>query len=270
MTSRPAWPHLSFLHDELPDCASPIVSASAVAPDVQGIHGTGFFARRRRNFMFITARHCLGDAVNEVESCVGQLRIPFVKNGAKTREEDFLSFDAVFHLPNHNSDVPGKFVDVSILPINVDPESDEEKVLEQRSVVLPPRGNWLTKVQHAMLALDYLTYGIRVVACGYPLDGTQTEIDMAGTVVNQLVTVFGQLQPGIFPDTMTMAQITWEHDMNGFSGSPVFLMLSDEYGTHYALAGVLCRGGNQQGQFIRIGEFLPSYFECMAREGLIR
>ncbi len=270
MTNRPVWPHLSFLHDELPDCASPIVSVSAVVPDLQGIHGTGFLARRKRNFMFITARHCLGNTLGEVESCVGQLRIPFVKDGAKTGEEDFLPFDGVFHLPNNNKDVPGEFVDISILPIDVDPDSDEAKVLEQRSVVLPPSGNWLTVFQHAMLELDYLTHGIRVVACGYPLDGTQTEIDLAGTVVNQLVTVVGHLQPGIFPDTMTMAQITWDHDMNGFSGSPVFLMLSDELGTHYALAGVLCRGGNQQGQFIRVGEFVPPYFACMAREGLIR
>jgi hypothetical protein len=67
------------------------------------------------------------------------------------------------------------------------------------------------------------------------------------------------LRPGIIPDSMTMSDITWDGDMDGFSGSPVFLVFADQDGPRYALVGVLTRGGNQRGQFIRVGEFIQPY-----------
>jgi hypothetical protein len=258
------WANLSFLHAALPDCASPVVSVNDVVPEFQGIHGTGFFARRDRHLMFITARHCLGRTLTEVEGCVGLLRIPYTMDGLKSSEADFVPFDSVFHLPHTHEDIPGEFIDVAVLPIEVTPGSPEEQSLWQRAVLLPPTGNWLNEFQRAMIQLDGLTHGIRLIACGYPLDGTQTEIDSEGTVANQQVIIAGSLQAGILPDSMTMADITWDRDMGGFSGSPVFLAFVDEQGPHYALVGVLTRAGNQRGQFIRVGEFINPYFAYLA------
>lgn len=257
------WPNTSFLHATLPDCASPVVSVSDVVPEFQGIHGTGFFARRGQHLMFITARHCLGRTVQEVNKCVGQLRIPYSMDGTKSSEADFVPFDCVFHLPHEHEDIPGEFIDVAVLPIELTPDSPEEQMLLKRAALLPPTGNWLNAFQYAMLQLDCLTHGIRLIACGFPLGGTQTEVDAEGTVVNQQVTIGGTLQPGTLPDSMTMTDMTWEGDMNGFSGSPVFLNFTDEHGPHYALVGVLTRAGNQKGQFIRVGEFIQHYFACL-------
>jgi hypothetical protein len=247
----------------LPDCASPVVSANELAPEHLGIHGTGFFARRDQHLMFITARHCLGRTVQEVEKCVGLLRIPYGMDGIKSSEADFVPFDCVFHLRHGHEDIPGEFIDVAVLSIELAPDSPEEQMLLKRAALLPPTGNWLNAFQHAMIQFDWLTHGIRLIACGYPLDGTQTEVDSEGTVVNQQVTIGGTLQPGILADSMTMADITWDGDMNGFSGSPVFLNFADERGSHFALVGVLTRAGNQQGQFIRVGEFIQPYLACL-------
>jgi hypothetical protein len=252
-------PNRSFLHAKLPDCTSPVVSVSELAPEYQGIHGTGFFARRDQHLVFITARHCLGKTVQEVEKCVGLLRIPYSMDGEKRSEADFVPFDSVFHLPHRHEEIPGEFIDVAVLPIDLLPGSHEEQMLWKRAVLLPPTGNWLNEYQRAMIQLDGLTHGIRLVACGYPREGTQTEIDSEGNVVNQQVIIAGSLQPGIIPDSMTMSDITWDGDMDGFSGSPVFLVFADEDGPRYALVGVLTRAGNQRGQFIRVGEFIQPY-----------
>lgn len=260
------WPNPPFLHTKLPDCSSPIVSVSEEAPEYQGIHGTGFFARRDQHLMFITARHCLGTAIQEVEKCVGLLRIPYSMDGVKRSEADFVPFDSVFHLPHSNEEIPGEFIDVAVLPIDLPSGSHEEQTLWRRAVLLPPTGNWLNwlnEYQRAVIKLDERRDGIRLVACGYPREGSQTQIDSEGNVVNQQVIIAGRLRPGIVPDSMTMSDINWDGDMNGFSGSPVFWVFADHDGPRYALVGVLTRAGNQRGQFIRVGEFIQPYLACV-------
>jgi hypothetical protein len=46
--------------------------------------------------------------------------------------------------------------------------------------------------------------------------------------------------------------VSWDGDLNGFSGSPVILEFKSEDGRNYALAGMLVSGGAKKAQFIRI------------------
>jgi V8-like Glu-specific endopeptidase len=255
---------IALLHSGLPDCASPIVSHADGHPDILGMHGTGFFARKGNAVIFITARHCLGSGNEEdLSEAASRLRIPYILNGVKKSDRDFIEFDSVYSFEHQSSDIPGSFVDFVILTITVKPGTWQDKRLRSRAAKLPPTGNWLDEFARTRISQQaFLNRGIiQLVTVGYPRYGTQTEIDDLGDVVTQSVVACGTLGPGVYPHTMTMTDITWQNDLNGFSGSPVFLSYRSENGIQCALAGVLVAGGNRQAQFIRINQITGSTFD---------
>ncbi|BCQ25017.1 hypothetical protein NK8_31940 [Caballeronia sp. NK8] len=254
---------ISPLHSGIPDCVTPIISHADGHPDILGVHGTGFLARKGNSVIFITARHCLMSGNEEdVPETASRLCIPYILNGIKRSKRDFLEFDLTYTFRHESIDIPGSFVDFVILTITVKPGTWQEKRLRSRAVKLPPTGNWLDDFTRTRISRQAFLNGgiIQLVTVGYPRYGTQTEIDDLGGVVTQSVVACGTLRPGVYPHTMTMADITWQNGLNGFSGSPVFLSYRSEDGIQFALAGMLVTGGNRQAQFIRISQITGSTF----------
>ena len=255
---------ISFLHSGLPDCISPIVSHADGYPDVVGVHGTGFFARKGNSVIFITARHCLtNNNEDDLSDIASRLRVPYVLDGFKNSKDDFVSFDSIYSFRHQSIDIPGIFVDFVILTIIAERGTWQDKRLRSRAVKLPPTGNWLDEFARARIVEQAFLNGGRIpmVTIGYPHVGTQTEISVEGGIVTQSVVASGVLRSGAYPHTMSMADITWQHDLNGFSGSPVFLVFRNEDGIQYALAGMLIVGGNHRAQFIRISQITGSTFD---------
>lgn len=100
--------------------------------------------------------------------------------------------------------------------------------------------------------------GPKFVVIGYPKFGTSSEIsypEKAGEsldIKTQAAKFHGYLADGFYPDRFKLTGITWKHDLNGFSGSPVFVAFKNENGPQYGLAGMLVTGGNGMAQFIKI------------------
>jgi hypothetical protein len=254
----------SFVHSGLPDCSSPIVSHPDGHPDILGVHGTGFFARKGNSVIFITARHCLTNGNDEaLLEATSRLRIPYHLHGLKTSQNDFVQFDTVYSFSHELDEIPGVYVDFVVLTITVQPRTWQDKRLRSRAVKLPPTGNWLENFAHLAAALPGLVNhgNVQLVTIGYLQEGTLTEISEAGQISTQSAKAIGTLRRGVYPHTMTMADITWQSNLNGFSGSPVFFAYRSKDGIQCALAGILVTGGNRQGQFIRISEITASRFD---------
>ncbi|MBK3778727.1 hypothetical protein G3A43_00520 [Paraburkholderia aspalathi] len=216
--------------------------------------------------IFITARHCLtrdNQDDDDLLEAASRLRVPYVLHGGKKSERDFLQFDSVYSFEHQSIDIPGTFVDFVILTIAVKPGTWQDKCLRSRAAKLPPTGNWLDEFARTRISQQTFLNGgiIQLVTVGYPQNGTQTEISAPGEVVTQSAVACGSLGPGVYPHTMTMADITWQDGLNGFSGSPVFLSYRNEDGIQFALVGMLITGGNRQGQFIRISQITGSTFD---------
>lgn len=247
---------ISFLHSGIPRCASPIVSYAEEFPEYLGIHGTGFFARKRDRLVFITARHCLSNAQDEKEvaDIAARLQVPYTLDGIK-QPTDYVKFTQAQSYRHVSDDLPGQFLDVLILSIEVKKESKQDKHLRSRSVKLPPNGQWLEKFSTSSLIQDAFQENAKLplMVTGYPHNGTATRISDNSEVVSQLVQVSGNMRPGAYLHTLSMRDITWGYDLNGFSGAPVFIRFKNEHGHQYALVGMLITGGNRQAQLIRVG-----------------
>lgn len=254
---------IPFLHSGIPDCTSPVVSYAEGYPEYPGIHGTGFFARKGNFVIFITARHCLvNNNADDVRSVASRLQVPYALEGYKSSRKDYVEFDGVYSFSHQSAEIPGKYADFVILTIKIRPGSWQDKHLRSRAAKLPPTGNWLDDYCRAQITEQFVLNGgnIPMLILGYPHEGTSTEVSTERGIFTQRVIASGMLRPGVYPYTMSLVNITWSHDLNGFSGSPVFLVFRDMHGPQYALAGMIVLGGNRQAQFIRISQILGSTF----------
>lgn len=256
---------ISFVHSGVPDCTSPIVSYHRDYPEYVGIHGTGFFARKLNTVVFITARHCLTrDHQADIADLASRLLIPYERHGTKLTRDDYVEFSDVYSFHHSNPDIPGEYVDLIILRANVIDKSKQHKRLMARAVKLPPSGNWFDEFTRNSLVEEAFLNGGRIplLVIGYPLDQTATEVTAEKVIQVQRVFTSGYLKPGFYPHTMGINDIVWEHDLNGFSGSPVFIQFRNRKGTpQQVLVGMIVTGGNNQAQFIRISQIALSQFD---------
>lgn len=251
---------ISFVHPEYPaDCVSPNLMSVEGIEEFPGFGGTGFFGRRGNEVFYVTARHCLTKQRDiDIASLAARLHIPYTLTASTHTTDDYVQFDDVISLKHDSEDIPGQFVDVLVMTIHRSASGSHYEKLLTRAVKLPPIGGWLDNfVQHSAVKADFDNgKGIRFTAIGYPSEGTTTKIEYpegrAAEIVTQSAKIFGHLGKGTGPDRYMLNDVSWDGDLNGFSGSPVIVGFKNEDGSNYALAGMLVSGGPKKVQFIRI------------------
>lgn len=251
---------ISFTHSTYPtDCASPNLISAEGIEEFPGFSGTGFFARRDDEVFYVTARHCLSlDPDADISSFVQRLHVPYTLTDSTESTNDHVQFNEVISLKHDSEEIPGKFVDVLVMTIRRPTSTGLYETLLARAVKLPPKGQWLDNfVQHPTVKPDFDNgKGIRFTAIGYPKEGTASDIKYPEgkpiQIVTQQAKIDGYLGKGTGIDRYMLNDISWDVDLNGFSGSPVIVGFNNEYGQNYALAGMLVSGGSKKAQFIRI------------------
>lgn len=255
---------ISFLHSGLPNCTSPIVSHIVGYPEYPFMHGTGFFARKGNALLFITARHCLTKSgQDDVPSIASRLQIPYKLSGYKSHRGDFVEFDSIYQFKSPLENSPDDYVDFVILTIKVTPKSWQDKHMRSRAAKLPPTGEWLEIFTRHQIVEQALLTGteIPLVAVGYPHEGTLNGIDDNGGIIVQRVLTSGFLRNGTLAHTMYIDDIKWDHDIGGFSGSPIFLRYTNQNGIQYALVGMIILGSHKKAHFIPISLITGSKFD---------
>lgn len=251
---------ISFVHKEYPaDCISPNLMSIEGIEEFPGFGGTGFFARREDIVFYITARHCLSKLHNvDIARLAARLHIPYSLTGSTLTTTDYVQFGEVISLKHDSDDIPGSFVDVVVLTINRIAMPSLYDKLRARSVKLPPSGQWLENfVHHPVAKDDYESgKGILFTAIGFPKDGTASKIEYPDgqpvEIVTQSAKFSGYLGRGSGPDRYMLNDVSWQGDLNGFSGSPVIVGFRNGDEGGYALAGMIVSGGAQKAQFIKI------------------
>ncbi|WP_417067109.1 hypothetical protein [Niveibacterium terrae] len=253
---------ISFVHPGLPNgCISPNILTEADLEEFPGMAGTGFIARRGDRLYYITARHCLTkDHKTDIGVLAARLHIPFRLEGRTVTTSDYVQFEHALSLKHDSEDLPGELIDLLVLLISKPVKEKDRKHLLFRAVKLPPTGQWLDGFFEQSLVQESISdgRGPKFTVIGYPKYGTSSEIsypEKSGDsleVKTQAAKFHGYLAEGFCPDRFKLTGVTWEHDLNGFSGSPVFVAFNNEHGPQYGLAGMLVTGGNGMAQFIKI------------------
>ncbi|SMF97755.1 hypothetical protein SAMN02949497_0011 [Methylomagnum ishizawai] len=251
---------ISFLHSGLPkDCTFPIISTLESAENYPFRHGTGFFAKRGRDIYFITARHCLIKHTNEnIDKLASRLAIPYIPHGYKHEKSDYIQFSDIYSPKQKQNNSQEEYIDFVVLKISNPSKSKHLKTLLSRSVKIPPTGDWLDSFisigQEKFGVLDGKS--IKLLCIGYPYDGTITNITIddneRANILLQPATFIGYLEEGIDWNLLSLSKITWECELNGFSGSPVFISFKNENGRQFALSGMLVMGTNSKVHFIKV------------------
>ena len=252
--------HISFVHRTYPaECVSPNLMSLESHEDYPGFGGTGFFVRRGNDVFYMTARHCLTKQQDiDIAGLATRMHIPYTLTGSTRTTSDYVQFNEVISLRHNSEDIPGKFVDVIVLTIHRPADVSLYEKLLARAVKLPPNGGWLDNfVQHPTVKPDFDSgKGVLFTAIGYPSGGTASKIvyhdGQPTEIITQSAKFTGYLGKGDGPDRYKLNNVSWEGNLDGFSGSPVFVGFKDNYGLKYGLAGMLVSGGQKIAQFIRI------------------
>jgi hypothetical protein len=251
---------ISFVHPTYPtDCVSPNLISLEGIEEFPGFGGTGFFARRDDEVFYVTARHCLTKQLDaDIAKLAGRLYVPYTLTASTLTTDDYVQFDEVISLKHDSDDIPGQFVDVLVMTIRRPADTILYEALLARAVKLPPNGRWLDNfVEHPTVKPDFdKSKGIRFTAIGYPNNGTASSIEypegQPAEIVTQSAKIIGNLGKGTGIDRYMLNDVSWDGDLNGFSGSPIIVGIKNENGHNYALAGMLVSGGQRKAQFIRI------------------
>ncbi|WP_243667211.1 hypothetical protein [Pseudomonas brassicae] len=133
-------------------------------------------------------------------------------------------------------------------------------VLLERSIRLPPSGEWFNKFINSKIAKTAFDDGDKISLTGmgfplaepysrvvYPADESQlTEINV------NAISFKGEIGKGVYADRVKLNGITWPGDMDGMSGSPMFVHFTENGQDAFALAGMLITAGGGTGQLMRI------------------
>jgi hypothetical protein len=259
---------ISFLHAGLPNgCISPNILTAEDLEEYPGMAGTGFIARRCDQLFYITARHCLTQN-HEVDVGVlaAKLHVPFRLEGRIEQTSDYIQFEQALSLKHNSEDLPGKLIDLLVLPISKPKIEKNKKHLLSRAVKLPPTGQWVDSFFEQPIVQEKISNGKgpKFIVIGYPTFGTNSEIIYPKTsndslnIHMQAAKFYGYFAEGSYPDRFKLTEVTWAGDLNGFSGSPVFFAFRNKHGHQYALAGMAVTGGNGMAQFIKISVITQS------------
>jgi len=253
----------SFPHSEFPiNCISPNFLVSDGWEQYPRRLGTGFFARRAEKIYYITARHCLSNDPNaNINSLIAGLHIPIYLEGSTASSSDYVSFGEMVTIKHNSQDIPGNFLDLVVLSVVEPINSQKWESLLSRAAKLPPTGEWLDNFMAQSRVRDLIAAGesIEFSCIGYPYESTLTDINYPDheneqlRIVTQSVKFTGNLSPGTYSDRLMLTNLSWVNDLNGFSGSPVFVSYPSESGCMHALAGMVVSGGACKVQFLKIG-----------------
>ena len=253
---------ISFLHSGYPiGCISPNFLTQEGWERFPQRLGTGFFTRRAEKIYYLTARHCLTKLPDaDVAQLAARLHIPFFLEGHTSSSDDYVSFEEAILLKHNSQDIPGDLVDLVVLSVAKPKKDRNWKHLLSRAAKLPPTGDWLDNFMAHPLARGPIATGTGIIlsGMGYPYESTMTDITYSENehepheIVTQAAKFTGNLSYGSSPDRLMLNNISWDHDLNGFSGSPVFVGYKSEHGPQYALAGMVVSGGGAKAQFIKI------------------
>ncbi|MFA8390255.1 hypothetical protein ACEPUD_09055 [Burkholderia ubonensis] len=252
---------ISFIHTGFPaNCISPNLLVEEGWEQYPRRLGAGFFVRRADKIYYLTARHCLTkDQDADIARIAARLCIPFSLQGNTRTADDYVEFSNAISLKHDSDDIPGELIDLVVLEVNIPQSGKKRKQLLHRSVKLPPLGKWLNDFVNHSITKDALdaAQGIVLSGIGYPYEGTETDINYPDgqpvEIVTQAAKFTGHLTYGSSPDRLMLEHVNWDHDLNGFSGSPVFVGFKNKNGKHYALAGMLVTGGSGKIHFIKVG-----------------
>lgn len=205
-----------------------------------------FFVCSSGRIFLVTARHCLGKIGEDLSSVAARLMIPIVPpTTPKTlAADDYVQFRSVGRAVVSNN--TGNFLggaqgDLEIVALEVfDHRPGVIAQLLPRCVVLLPRGEWFERT----LKL-FASHGeeplLRVQ--GFPATGTEGAIDYDRLhVVTQGVQLIGRhTGVGPYPHTRSIRIVdgTPAWDLDGMSGSPVYMRVSDD---RFALVGLALNG----------------------------
>ncbi|MFM0158541.1 MULTISPECIES: hypothetical protein [Paraburkholderia] len=257
----------SFWHSGIPDCASAMVSwiEGEDQRPLPGLHGTGFFVRRGNAIAFVTSRHCLGPLENDYDEVVKRLAIPY--HGVKRKStgpmlsRDWVRFDS-YAIPkvswNTDEFFSGGDLDLAVLKVSTADDRATRRLLS-RAAKLPPTGDWFATA----FRVNGGRFPGNTIVQGFPRNGTETSIDYdTANVIVEGATFRGTVTGrGDYPHTWRI-EFQQEHarltDLDGVSGSPVFLQWRNKYGMMAALAGVMIRGTFPVGQFIDVSWYVDA------------
>lgn len=258
---------ISFLHTGYPnECIAANIFVEKDFEDHPYTRGTGFFAKRGKELYYITAKHCLEKHnKHSANGAAGRLRIVAQFNKSNIKASDYVLFDEMIFLKRKLLSEAEEVADVVIFPIKKFKNDKQRKILLSRAVKLPPTGNWLDELINLPLAQKDIAAGIGMsFSCiGYPTSGTATDIinfkDNNDTVFLQAAKFSGHIGFSGDDNNLKMSNISWENDLDGFSGSPVFTGYKNEHGQHYALAGMIVTGGANQAHFLKINVIVQAF-----------
>lgn len=250
----------SFLHSSFPELAvSPNILASQEYEEFPGLQGTGFFCSKNGFVFYVTARHCLTkDDKKDIAQFAEMLRIPYGQSTDLTRKT--VAFDAVLSVRHQSEDLPGTYLDIVAFQVSIKTPPELLNLLMHRAVRLPPTGNWFVKFLESEVAKPAyeLGRGIPLIGIGFPHSDSYARVQYPEDEVSltqisvQSVRFRGEVSPGVYPDRVKLNNIDWGGDMDGLSGSPVFIKYIAGDAEAFALAGIFVTAGGGGGQLIRI------------------
>lgn len=257
---------VSFAHTDYPiECISANIFVEKDFEDYPYRRGTGFFAKRGRDLYYITAKHCLEKHdKHSTSDAAARLRIVAQFNKSNIRANDYVLFEKMVILKSQLLGIE-EIADVLIFPITKFKNNKQREIIFSRAVKIPPTGNWIDELINSPIAQEDIVAerGMSVSSIGYPTSGTATDItnfkDNNDTIVLQAAKFSGDIAISSDDNKLKMTNISWEGDLDGFSGSPVFVGYKNESGKNYALAGMLITGSSRQAHFLKINVITKAF-----------
>jgi hypothetical protein len=239
----------SFTSSAWLDCVVPIMSFAEETPEFPAIHGSGVLVCFLGHVYLVTARHCLGKSNDDIAAIAARLMISIeISVSPKTlTPEDYIQFANVNRpvVENQSGEHVGPVSEKSDMDL-VALEVKEHKPgvlfnLMQRSVTLPPTGEWFEKT---LALVEGQGDEVMLRVEGFPQLGTDTKIDYdpISVVVQGRKLIGRHVGPGPYPHTRSMEIMLDEGetcDLNGMSGSPVYMKVAAD---NYALVGMALNG----------------------------
>jgi hypothetical protein len=278
---------ITFKHTGLPLlCAFPIISHLPGVETSTGMHGSGFFVRSGDHCFVVTSLHCitkpgrsLADDVRnllipapfrkhakglrqktpiparQVKSKKRRGREPRVNASSRPRRDFWLTFTEVLTakaLERTDEFTQNGEFDIAVLPL-IDLSHRARSAVLENAIKLPPSGTWFDEVVSKNKTSDK----VWVRARGFPIAGTESEISYeSNTIIQQGIHLTGHvIGPGPFPHSMkaNFEEGTPDKDINGLSGGPVFLRLSNgNRNFNYFLAGMMTNGHTRACTFVTV------------------
>jgi hypothetical protein len=235
---------------ELLECAKPLLFEDGWQDYEYSGGGTFFLAKYERRFYGITAQHCLrGRDKNAIRLMLDE---------EAPSSEKFMQLRSVHEL-NDPDTGPEDYSDVALLRIDEAELTDGQRVSE--------RFLKLDKIRNQRVLLDP---GEKLVTRGFPNSLGAIDYDRRKIRVQALT--FDGLYAGRTDASRVhrfqFSDSTGVTDLNGMSGSPVFVLRQTEQGLRYLFGGMIIQGSTTAGvaRFIDCGTIFAALDKVHGKE----